>query len=300
MGKTVHLIRKRSDTVEHEVRSIATSLFPDFEFSRYDQSLTMVRRLFSGTLPGFARCDTGYHDWAHTQGVVLATARLLHGVHLDRQAVSPHTFESALVAALFHDSGYIRREGENHGTGAQFTPTHVQRGIDLLEEHCARLDWPIEDFMNMECMIQCTDPAQKPDAIVFPNIETMVAGHVLGTADLVAQMADDVYLEKLPHLYREFAEAGVTLFADEYELFRKTADFHALMRTRMEDQLSDVIHCMPAHFDERHGVARDLYSEAVERNLDYLESILIRYGEQYRKGLRRSLDRAERPIEIAA
>lgn len=300
MGRVVQLLIKRPEGIDREVRSIVTGLFPDFDFSRYSLTLSTMQRLFAGMWPGFDRCDTRYHDWQHTLGVLLATARLLHGVHLERQELSAKTFESALIAALFHDTGYIRHNNENHGSGGQFTPIHVQRGIDLLETYCSKQGWPLTDFMDMECMIQCTDPVLAPDSIVFTNIETMVAGHVLGTADIISQMADDVYLEKLPHLFHEFTEAGMDLFDSEYELFLKTTDFHSLMRVRMEDHLSDVIECMPAHFAARHGVDRDFYSEAVERNMEYLETILVRYGDRYRAGLRRSLDRTERPILIAA
>lgn len=292
---TRRLLIKRPESVDREVRNIVSSMFPYFDFSEYEQAFCDVHRLFIGEMHGYEACDTVYHDWSHTVGVLLATARLLHGLHLDRHELSPRIVNLTLISSLFHDAGYIRRIGENHGSGAQFTREHIQRSIDLLEDYTDKRGWSPANFMDMEAMIQCTDTDCSPDAIVFTNIETMLAAHVLGTADIISQMADDVYLEKLPLLYREFTEGGITEYSSEYDLFAQTRGFHALIRSRLEGRLSNVIEYVTAHFKERHGIGQDLYSEAIQRNMDYLECILTRHGKEYCKGLRRKLDRAENP-----
>jgi hypothetical protein len=300
MKKTIRLLIKKPEDINREVRAIISSMFPAFDFSVYDKAFVDAGKLFSGQMQYFERCDTLYHDWQHTLGVLLATARLLHGVHLDRLELSERIVNLALVAALFHDAGYIRRSNESTGTGGQFTQIHVQRGIDLLEEYADTHEWPVNDIMDMECMLMCTDPARNPDTIVYTNIEAMLAAHVLATADITAQMADDIYLEKLPFLFLEFMEAGVTDFTSEYDLFIKTRGFHSFARTKIEGRLSNVIACMPSHFRERHGIEMDLYSEAVQRNMNYLGTIMEELGKQYRNGLRRSLDRDEFLSEVAA
>jgi len=299
MQKTIHLYIKQTEAVDLEVRTTIVSFFPDFDFSMYEKVFGEIEHLFSGQKPGFEACDTPYHDWSHTMGVLLATARLLHGVHVDRQPLSERIVSLCLCAALFHDAGYIRRSDEP-GPGARFTSSHVQRGIDLLEEYARTGGFSMGDFMDMECMILCTDPALSPDTIVFSNLETMLAGHVLGTADILAQMADDIYLEKLPLLFLEFSEAGITEFTSEYDLFMKTLGFYSFMRSKMRNRLSNVVDSMSAHFRERHGVDRDFYSEAVDRNMDYLSDLLHEYGERYAMGLRRRLDRKGHPIVLAA
>ncbi|ADU62012.1 MAG: metal-dependent phosphohydrolase [Pseudodesulfovibrio sp.] len=300
MTRTVRLLIKNPVEVDREVRTIIASMFPAFDFADYQTAFADVDRLFHGRMEGFHPCDTGYHDWSHTLGVLLATARLLHGVHLDRQELSPRIVGLALAAALFHDTGYIRREEERIGTGARFTATHVARSIDRLEEYADRRGWPVADMLDMECMIQCTDPGCSPRAVVHTNLEAMLAAHILATADIIAQMADDIYLEKLDLLYGEFAEAGITDFTSEYDLAARTRGFHSFMRTRMENSLSNVIGCMGSHFRQRHGVERDAYSEAARRNMNYLGLILDQYGPEFRKGLRRRLDRKEHPFQMAA
>lgn len=300
MEKVIQLLIKKTEYIDREVRIIVQSMHPDFDFSDYNVSFAEVEALFSGEKDGYERCDTAYHDWGHTMGVVLATVRLLHGVHVERQHLSPRIIGLALTAALFHDAGYIRRSSECNGTGAQFTRSHVDRGLAMLEAHAEGLGWPISDFMDMESMVLCTDPTCAPESVLFTNIEAMLAGHVLSTADIVAQMADDIYLEKLPLLFLEFTEGGITDFSSEYDLFMKTMGFYAFMRSKLENRLSNVIRYMAPHFRERHGVERDFYSEAIERNMRYLATILERHGTEYAKALRRRLDRDEHPITVAA
>jgi len=299
MNKTIHLHIKQPLAVDREVRTIVASMFPEFDFSMYEKAFAEIERLFSGHKDGFEACDTPYHDLGHTLGVLLATARLIHGVHVDRHPLTERVVALCLVAALFHDAGYIRREGED-GTGSRFTRDHVQRGIDLLEDYSRDNGFTVGDFMDMECLLLCTDPSLSPDSIVFANIETMLAGHVLGTADVLAQMADDIYLEKLPLLFMEFSEAGITDYTSEYDLFMKTMGFYSFMRSKMRNRLSNVVDSMGAHFRERYGVNRDFYSEAVERNMDYLADLLNSLGTEYARGLRRRLDRKGHPIVLAA
>lgn len=57
-------------------------------------------------------------------------------------------------------------------------------------------------------MIRCTGVNVKLDAIQFQDELERVVGFALGTADLLGQMAASDYVDKLPVLYAEFAEAA--------------------------------------------------------------------------------------------
>ena len=101
-------------------------------------------------------------------------------------------------------------------------------------------------------------------------------------ADLLAQMADRTYLEKLPLLYREFVEAGVAEFASELDLLSKTNDFYSsLARPRLQEDLDNVQRGLRSHFRVRWGIDRDLYAEAIDSNLSYLKKLLGECGETY-------------------
>ena len=60
-------------------------------------------------------------------------------------------------------------------------------------------------------MIRCTGVNAALSVIPFQSEMEKVAGFALGTADLLGQMAAEDYVDKLPILYAEFAEAAALL-----------------------------------------------------------------------------------------
>jgi hypothetical protein len=110
---------------------------------------------------------------------------------------------------------------------------------------------------------------------------------MLGTADLLGQMADRTYLERLPFLYWEFQEANVSGFESELDLLKKTPAFWEFTRQRLVTELGNVARYLKGHFRVRWGVDRDLYREAIERNINHLEFILAHHEADYRRYLRR-------------
>ncbi len=83
-------------------------------------------------------------------------------------------------------------------------------------------------------MIHCTGVNANLDTIAFQSEWERILGCALGTADLLGQMAADDYIEKLPILYEELAEAAeharekaqsIASFASAEDLMRKTPVF---------------------------------------------------------------------------
>lgn len=298
--KTIYFQIKNPQDVDREVRSIVKEMHPEFDFSRYATALTSVLSVFDGTAAGFLQCDTVYHDRSHTMATLLATTRLLHGIHTQRQPLPDTTIELALIAALFHDTGYIRTSDEAAYSGGYFSRTHIDRSLRFLDDHATRNGISVSELLSMESMIQCTDLNSDLSSILFTNLETMLAGHALGTADILAQMGDDIYLEKLPYLFHEFREGGISKFTSEYDLLSKTLMFSDSMRNRLKNDLSDLVQYMPAHFMQRYAIERDFYSESIDKNMLYLANVLASHGESYERGLRRSLDRPDHPLKLSA
>ena len=78
-----------------------------------------------------------------------------------------------------------------------------------------------------------------------PDRRDITVGHLLGTADMIAQMADRCYLEKCrDRLYAEFVLGGVALpfsdgnpqvkYASGLDLLRQTPDFVADVRAKRD------------------------------------------------------------------
>ena len=159
--------------------------------------------------PGYKASNTKYHNLEHTCSTTLAAARLIHGLHVQGQVFSPRLVQLCLIGTLFHDTGLIQTEEEVEGTGAQHTMGHEDRSIALMGKYLAEKGYSQEDIRDCGHMIKCTELFFPMGDIPFNSEEVWTMGKVVGTADLVAQMADRNYQEKLPLLFMEFQEAGV-------------------------------------------------------------------------------------------
>ena len=70
-----------------------------------------------------------------------------------------------------------------------------------MKEYLTEKGFSQEDIRDCSHIIMCTDLSFSLAEIPFNSEEVRIMGKVLGTADLVAQMADRNYLEKLPLLF---------------------------------------------------------------------------------------------------
>ena len=128
-----------SQAVCNAVCDIFHSCYLGADDSKIRQVFEDFDNLFEGHLHGFNACDTFYHDKQHTLDMTLALARLIDG-H-ERQSDRHHTFGAtltsvAIITALFHDSGYIRKTNDQkHYNGAQYTPIHVSRSATFLHNY---------------------------------------------------------------------------------------------------------------------------------------------------------------------
>jgi hypothetical protein len=197
-------------SVEAEVQRAYTEMFP--QGSR-DFIPTVFRRAvswFSGTYRDYLPIDAHYHDLEHTLQGITCMARLIRR----RQALglqpqlTQRMFELGMLAMLMHDTGYLKKRGDAGGTGAKYTLIHVDRSIEFAGELLASLDFPAAEIQAVQNMIRCTGVNVKLDSIQFQSEMERVAGFALGTADLLGQMAAPDYVDKLPTLYSEFAEAA--------------------------------------------------------------------------------------------
>ena len=137
-------------------------------------------------------------------------------------------------------------------------------------------------------MVECTILMLSPKEIHFRNDDVDLLGKIVGTADLVAQIADRIYLEKLLYLYQEFEEARVPGFDSELVLLKKTEAFYRdISKKRIDEDLDGVASLMHLHFKERWGIDKDLYEEYIQKNVDYLRTVLQKHEDNYRNMLKR-------------
>ncbi|MCX8087015.1 MAG: hypothetical protein N3C63_08970 [Rhodocyclaceae bacterium] len=255
--------------IRAEVQRLVKAIAPGHDMGPIDAAFALIEAACTGQLDGYAPLGTPYHDQAHLMEVVLCSARLLHGLHLAGLAFPALTIDACLVGALLHDSGYLMRVEEAQGTGAQFTLTHVVRGVVFAETQLGAQLSP-ELLSATGKVILTTDHRPVAAAPHYDSPAERLAAQVTATADLLGQMSSREYLERLLLLYCEFREAGIASFSGFHDLLEKTHGFYQLMTARLQNELGGLTPILTRHFEASRGVARNFYAESVERNIDHL------------------------------
>jgi hypothetical protein len=280
-------IRDNSAIIK-EVKFTTSLINPQFDFKYLDRAFRDIEKLFRGQYPGFKKCNTNYHDFRHTMLVLLAMVRLIHGANLQGIRFTNKEINMGLISALMHDTGYIQTDDDDSGTGAKYTLVHIKRSIMFVQEYYAKEEYFQDDLENFSDILNCTGLSIDITKITFSSASMEIMGKILGTADLLGQMADRLYLEKLIPLFHEFEEGKVPGFQDELDLLKKTTNFWYIIKTRFEKDLGNVNRYMMNHFKERWNIDRNIYSDVIEKNINYLKFILKANEKNVSSCLRRS------------
>ena len=181
-----------------------------------------LERAARTALESLLNCDCPYHDLQHTILVADVGQTILHGRQLARGDLSSSDWLHAVVAMFFHDIGYLRDllpedsadecVVETNGrritppkgsTDAFMTPYHVTRGGIYVQERFAQ-DPAIDTNIVADCIEMTRFPV--PDTSAYADTDTLPG--LVRAADLIGQMADPQYLQKLSRLFAEFVETG--------------------------------------------------------------------------------------------
>ncbi len=276
----------RPKRIFEEITTIVSLIFPYFNFELVASVYQDIVKLFHGEYVGYLQCDTDYHNLRHTQECLLEMARLLHGASLNGHSFSEKSVNLGLISAIMHDTGYIKAINEDGGTGGKFTLVHIDRSIKFMSKSLTQRGFVSDDIRFCKNCLKCTGLTVKIKRIKFISHANEIVGKILGTADLVGQMSDPFYLVKLPILFKEFREAGITLYADEFDLLEKTPGFWEFTKDRFAKELGGMDRYLQDHFRVRWGIDRDLAREAIETNINYLNYILQHHRKDYRRFLK--------------
>lgn len=272
-----------------EVARIVLMMFPGHDFTSLKNAFSATRDVFAGRFPGYRECNILYHDLKHTMDCFLAMARLIHGAHAAGVEVTERGMVLGLISSLLHDTGYIQFSDDLSGTGAKHTLHHVDRSIDFTERYLASRRFSTDDFRFCRDCLKCTGLDIHIYEIAFVSQESELLGKMLGAADLLGQMADRTYLEKLPCLYWEFEEGGVPGFESEFDVIVKTPGFWEFVKERLAGELSGVDRFSEEHFRLRWGISKDLYREAIDRSMEHLKSAIESHGSDHRYFFKRRI-----------
>lgn len=210
---------KDPTAVEVEVQRGYLATFPVGNRLFVPRVFGWVIECFTGSYRDYMAVDALYHDFEHTLQGTLCMARLMQGWHRANGQPVPtqRSFELGLLAILLHDTGYLKKRGDTEGTGAKYTITHVRRSAEFASQLMSEKGFAAEDIHSVQHMIGCTGVNANLRAIPFQGELEKLTGFALATGDLLGQMAADDYVDKLPELYAEFAEA--TTFSHDHQHF---------------------------------------------------------------------------------
>ena len=163
----------------------------------------------------------------------------------------------------------------------------MTRSGHYLESYLPRIG--LEQFVPVVArIVHFTGYELNVDQIELEEPKDSVVGHLLGTADLVAQLADRCYLEKCrDRLYPEFVLGGVAiderpqgkvLYRSAEDLLGKTLSFYQTSaRLRLENNFNRVYRYFEAFFER----GRSPYIRFIRKNLTFLNTV-IQNGDWHR------------------
>lgn len=221
--------------VADAVRRVFADLGAQDSWPLIDRVFTDVTRMFWGHYPGFRAIDMRYHDFEHTLQATVCLVHIMEGRHHAgaQPALTRRDMELGLIAAMMHDSGYLKSTDDAEGTGAKYTLVHVQRSCEFARSYLPPLGLKPEEIEDITQAIGCTGPVNKFNVVPFRRPEARILACILVTADYLAQMAAADYVDELPALFYEFTEAydheklppEKRFFKTERQLLEKTPDF---------------------------------------------------------------------------
>jgi len=276
------------DSISDEIIETIKLVSKEIDQIKVKNLISEFKKIFQGEYPGYQACSTDYHDIFHTLDATLAFVRIVHGASLAGKKYKSWDIFLGVLATLFHDTGYILPVSDKSGTGAKHTLNHVELSVDFVEKYLqTKGSYSDLDFEKIAAMIRCTGVSIDLTRIKFPSKEIEDLGKILGAADLIGQMSDRNYLEKLLFLVKEFDEGKVPGFEGELDLFKKTISFKKDAELRLSKTLGGFHKYVHLHFKHRYNIDEDLYQEAIDHHIAYLEKVLKEQPNFYRDFLRR-------------
>ena len=270
-------------SVEGEIARLFRLLYPGAAHVAMSRAFDDMTRLYTGGHPGYRACDTTYHDIQHVMDVTLAMARLMDGYERSRAGtptLGVKLFQLGIITALFHDMGYLRAVDDTVApNGAYYTINHVSRGAEFLRNYLPSIGLADHADASAE-LIHFTGFEKSVPDILIDDPMLRLLGSLLGSADIIAQMADRCYLEKCrDRLYPEFVVGGMAekqdtsgnrtvVFSSGDDLVKKTPAFFESAVERLETDLGGAYNYAATHFG-----GFNLYIHAAAKNVHFAKQI---------------------------
>lgn len=232
---------------------------------RYAEVIEEAARL---TIERIGGSDALYHDAEHTALVALVAQDILRG-RFTSHAVSPEDWLHAIIAALYHDIGYIRGVCAGDGAGrfvsdAEGNTIALPRGASdaaLALCHVERSKIAVRERFGRHDLVDADRVARAIELTRFPvpddgdHVETGTEAGLMRAADLIGQLGDPLYPRKLNALFHEFDEIGLNArlgYASAADLAER---YPAFFWSKIEPFIADAVLALDLTVEGRQWVA---------------------------------------------
>jgi hypothetical protein len=267
------------------IKKIYQDNYGDDNTADVEMVLKDMTDLFKGKRSGFQKCDVKYHNIFHALHTVPPFVEIIDGWNKSGNSpkISKEFIDLGIIAVLLHDTGYIKAENDNIGTGAKYTFTHIQRSIDFSDHYLRQAGFDEHHILSVKNAIRCTGVRFSPESIHFGSEEERIIGYTLGTADLLGQMSSPDYPRKLLFLFKEFEEAyhfeskekllgmGIELFNSADELIKNTQYFFEEVAMNRFLTMGSMYKYLTYHF----GISNNPYVDAIRENIKKIQVLFI-------------------------
>jgi len=170
--------------------------------------ITFAFELFHGGNPRFLPCDTAFHDFDHTMQATAAVVDLLaaHRKNPVIAVLSERDWEIAAASVILHDTGYLKQRDDPRGSGAKYSAIHVGRSCFFAWDLLPAFGFNRDELRQIQNAICATAISVNMDELPFREPREWLIGAMVGTGDMLGQMAAEDYPERLAGLYLEFRE----------------------------------------------------------------------------------------------
>ena len=274
-------------SVFEEVQHLISTMYLDYDSTWLSRIFKDVINLYNGNYPGYRTCTTPYHDLKHMTDGLLALASLIHGAHATGVSFRERDVTLSLIAIMLHETGYIQRDEDTTGTGAKYTMVRLERTMEFVNQYFATNGYDATDCELCNTFIKATDLDEDIEALPLHSEGEKTLAQMVATADIIGQIADRTYLEKLLFLFQELSEVHLLGFRSELDLLENTLESFKRAQYHMENELDNVKFYLKSHFMKRWEIDYDMYGEAIENNISYLSYLLENHRNNYRDKLKR-------------
>lgn len=221
---------RREGLIMFDAQRLVTAAFVDHLIDAFRRAFPTPNPQLEGvlehacrsSLETLANTDAAYHNTNHTLLVTDVGQTILYGRIISQGDLTQEDWLHAIIAMLFHDIGYVRgslkddRSGDYliNAAGERLQPPPGATDACLTPFHVDRSQLHIAQRFATESLLDVAVISDYIEMTRFPVPEEPFyqrvgdIGGLVRAADLIGQLADPCYLQKLSLLYAEFCETG--------------------------------------------------------------------------------------------